>query len=118
VRTLTLLPTGIFDAFVSAVHDGDTVRVLLPVEVKIRLDGIQVAELSTPKGKEEAAWLKARIEGKWVQLDLLGDYKFGGERMGRVIVDGVDVGAEMVKAGRAVAWDGRGPRPVGSNAGE
>lgn len=107
------MPAGVYDVTVPLVHDGDTLWADIPVRVKVRLDGIQAAELSTPKGKEVAAWLKERIEGKAVALTLGGDYKFGGERMGSVSIDGVDVAQEMVAAGLAVKWDGRGPRPVG-----
>lgn len=113
MRTLTLLPAGTYDVTVAEVHDGDTIHVLVPVAVKVRLDGIQAAELHTPKGKDVAAWLKARVEGRQVVLTLRGDYKYGGERMGSVSVDGADVGQEMVDKGLAVRWDGRGPRPVG-----
>ena len=116
MRTLTLLPAGTYDVTVAEVHDGDTIHVLVPVAVKVRLAGIQAAELSTPKGQAVAAWLKARIEGKTVALTLGGEYKYGGERMGSVSVDGADVAAEMIAAGLAVAWDGRGPRPVGRAA--
>lgn len=118
MRTLTLLPAGTYDVVVDSVHDGDTIHVLVPVAVKVRLDGIQAAELATPKGKEVRDWLTARIAGKVVALDLRGDYKYGGERMGKVSVDGVDVGAEMVAKGLAVAWDGKGPRPAGMHAPE
>jgi hypothetical protein len=117
-RTLILLPAGaVYDATVPAVHDGDTLWVDIPVRQKVRLDGIQAAELSTPKGKEVAAWLQQRVGGKVVAVTILGEYKFGGERMARVSVDGVDVAEQMVSLGLAVKWDGRGPRPVGSTGG-
>jgi len=116
MNTLTLLPIGNYDVFVSKVHDGDSYHALVPVDVPIRSDGIQAAELKTDKGKLVAAWLKDRIEGKWCQLSLRAGYKYGanGERMGVVSIDGVDVCQEMIDKGLAVAWTGRGPRPVGA----
>jgi hypothetical protein len=113
-RTLTLLPAAVYDATVPIVHDGDTIWVDIPVREKVRIDGIQAAELSTPKGKTVAAWLTDRISGKAVVLTLKGDYKYGGERMASVSVDGVDVAQQMIDLGLAVKWDGKGPRPVGA----
>jgi endonuclease YncB( thermonuclease family) len=108
---------GTFDGYVVDVYDGDTIYLALPKLVKGRLDGLQAAELNTPKGKEVAEWLRSRIAGKWVGVDLRGFYKYGGRvrELMTVITDpaGVDVNAEMIQTGRAVYWDGKGPRPVG-----
>ncbi len=118
LRTLTLLPKATYDVLVREVHDGDTIRVLIPVEVKIRLDGIQAPELSTPKGPISRDWLTAKIGGKWAALTLGDDYKYGGERMGSIAINGTDVATEMIAKGLAVKWDGTGPRPVGQTSGE
>lgn len=116
IKTLVLLPKGRYGAFVRSVHDGDTMRVLLAVELPLRLDGIQAAELSTPKGKMVAQAVREKIQDKWVEVEVKGGYKYGanGERMGDIFVDGENLSEWLISQGLAVAWDGRGPRPYGA----
>lgn len=110
--SLTLLPAGKYKRVRALqVHDGDTLWVLIPVAVKIRLSDIDAPELSTPRGPASRDYLAGMVIDKDFELDLRGDYKYGGERMGVITVNGVNVGGKMVQSGHATPWDGTGTRP-------
>lgn len=113
--TLILLPAGHYTRVrVLSVHDGDTLWVLIPVAVKLRLDGIDAPELATPRGPAARDYLAALVIDKDLELDLGGNYKYGGERMGSL----PGVIEKMIAAGHATPWDGRGERPGSKGAGD
>ena len=85
-----------FSAKVVEVHDGDTVKVMWRernFEFRVRLSFIQAPELDEVGGTESRDWLKDRIEGQEVEIQvdpfnrvgkwgrLIGDIIFGGESM-------------------------------------
>lgn len=88
------------------VGDGDTVTLDAgsdgPVQgrVRVRLEAIDAPELSQPHGRESRRQLANRVQGRrvvveWHEKDRYGRY------VGRLLVDGVDVGLEQVSKGYA-----------------
>lgn len=114
MKSLTLIPqSGEYDALVNRVIDGDTLEVFLLVPIKVRINGIQVAEKKTEKGKSAAAILKP-IEKTVVRLTMHGTEKYG-RTLAAVKSDTLgDIAAWLIGQGMGVPWDGRGARPVGS----
>lgn len=100
--------------WVSWVLDGDTVMVLLDghVEpVRLRVDGIDAPERCQSGGEAAREALIGLALRKTVQVQGEASDVYG-RLVGRLKVDGVDLGAEMVRAGMAWAWhyqSGRGP---------
>lgn len=100
-------------------YDGDTITVDLPgihpligKEISIRIDGIDAPEI---KGRCDREIRLAR-EAKAVVTDMLSNAKrivlanVGRDKYFRidatVMTDGIDVGAELVRLGLAVKYDG------------
>lgn len=101
-------------AWVSWVMDGDTV-LLLPEgqheALKWRITGIDAPEICQSGGEAAREALVARVMRRTVQIEPQGQDVYG-RQIGRLLRDGQDVGAEMVAAGMAWAWQhrtGRGP---------
>ena len=101
-------------AWVSWVMDGDTV-LLLPEgqheALKWRITGIDAPEICQSGGEAAREALVARVMRRTVQSAPQGQDVYG-RQIGRLLRDGQDVGAEMVAAGMAWAWQhrtGRGP---------
>ena len=117
-------------AFVAA-HDADTCTLLISVgfevqiRVVVRILGINAPELATPAGQAAQryalAWLLAAGAGDWPliiasqkPLTPIGPDKFGGRWLAQVWrqSDGTELGSALIAAGLAVAWSGKGAKPV------
>lgn len=101
-------------AWVSWVMDGDTVLLVRPGQtdpVTLRIDGIDAPETCQPGGMASRDALIRLTLRKSVQVTDLGLDHYG-RQVGRLSVNGVDVGGEMVRSGMAWAYrfkTGRGP---------
>jgi micrococcal nuclease len=104
----------VWTGWVSWVMDGDTVLVVRPGQkepVRLRLDAMDAPETCQPGGPEARDAMIALALRKPVQVQTLGHDSYGRD-IGRLSVDGLDLGAEMVRSGRAWAYrfrTGRGP---------
>jgi endonuclease YncB( thermonuclease family) len=109
-----------YPAKVTAVHDADTVRVQVDQgwgnwrDCSIRLSGINAIELKRPGGIEARDHLARMMPpGTPVTLISHGWDKYGDRTDGQIILpNGVDAGLQMITDGYAVAWNGKGPKPV------
>jgi len=119
MSNLTPVPF-VYRATVTGVHDGDTVTITIDlgfdtalVGKAVRLAGINAPELRTPAGKAAQQWLCSRLVGKVITLQ---SFKDKTEKYGRILgdiwLDGVHINEEIVSAGHAVVWNGKGVRPV------
>lgn len=88
---------------VVSVADGDTVTVLdaFNTEHKIRLMGIDAPEIEMPFGEWSRENLSSLVFGKQVIIEHGKQDRFG-RIVGKIIVNGVDVNLEQLKAG--MAW--------------
>lgn len=104
----------VWTGWVSWVMDGDTVLVVRPNQqepVKLRLDAVDAPETCQSGGAAARDAMIALALRKPVQVQPLGHDSYGRD-IGRLSVDGVDLGAEMVRSGMAWAYrfrTGRGP---------
>lgn len=104
----------VWTGWVSWVMDGDTVLVVRPGQqepVKLRLDAVDAPETCQPGGAAARDAMMALALRKSVQVQPLGHDSYGRD-IGRLTVNGVDLGAEMVRSGMAWAYrfrTGRGP---------
>lgn len=95
---------------VTYVVDGDTVSVR-PLQggkpVSIRIDGIDAPEICQSGGDASRDALKLRVLDRQVVVDgrSRDDY---GRLLGKVLLDGADVGERMVKDGHAWSYRYRG----------
>jgi len=136
---------GPYPGTVLSLHDGDTFRVEISIPrarhtrdvgwdltlpsssalgwqarivVDVRLYGCNAAEIATPAGKADLAYLQTLIPvGTIVALTSYGWDKYGGRTDAAITLvgganDGKDLTALMVAAGHAAPWDGTGPKPV------
>jgi len=123
----------VYRAQLVSCHDADTQTYVFDlgfnvrVRVAIRALGINAPELATPDGQAAQryalAWLMAAGPGDWPLIVAsrkattpIGPDKFGG-RFDALVwrqSDGTELGAALIAAGMAVAWDGRGAKPVPS----
>jgi len=100
------------------VIDGDTVVTRLMVfpdevhGVSVRLRGIDAPEVHSTDacerhwGTKARDWLRRRLpSGAQVRVDELGLGSFAGRVIGRVLVNGKDVGEQEVAAGLAVHYE-------------
>ena len=103
-------------AWVSWVMDGDTVMLVPEGEagrepVRLRIQDIDAPESCQPGGEAAREALMALVLRRTVRVEEQGQDSYG-RQLGRLYVDGRDVGAEMVRDGQAWAWrhrTGRGP---------
>lgn len=88
---------------VVGVADGDTVTVLdaTNTQFKIRLMGIDAPEKKQAFGQKSKEHLSELVFNKQVSVEYTKKDKYG-RTVGKVIMDGVDVNLEQVKAG--LAW--------------
>jgi endonuclease YncB( thermonuclease family) len=95
-----------YEAHVARVVDGDTLIVLdnRGAEHKIRLDMIDAPELDQPFGSQSARHLRTMAGNDRVVVSARGRDPYGRE-IGRVIVNGSDVGLTMVRSGYAWFYD-------------
>lgn len=100
--------------WVSWVMDGDTVLLVRDGQhepVKLRVDGIDAPETCQPGGAEARDAMIRLALRKSVSVVDLGHDSYG-RQLGRLSVDGLDLGAEMVRSGMAWAYrfrTGHGP---------
>lgn len=122
------LLSGPHPARVTRVVDGDTIRcdiragdLLLGTERlevwamdrPVRLLGCNAAEVRTDAGKAAREHLRGMLpEGTPVVLDLVDDYKYGGELVAGVWLAGADLVAYLIQQQWAAPWNGRGPMPL------
>jgi micrococcal nuclease len=111
-----------YSARVIRVLDGDTVDVEIDLgldiatHARIRLAGLNAAEMSTPSGEPARKHLEELLAaaGSPVTIRTQKDRR---EKYGRYLGTflrtggGLDVNASMVADGFAKVWDGRGARP-------
>ena len=84
------------------VKDGDSLVVASAGrEVDVRLAGIDAPELRQPRGSEARAALESMVGGREVTLQLVGGDAYR-RVVAHILVDGVDVNAELVR--RGLAW--------------
>ena len=127
MRTLTrcfvvlalLLPwlvqaSEVWTGWVSWVMDGDTVLLVRDGQhepVKLRIEGIDAPEICQPGGAEARDAMIRLALRKPVQV-LDHGHDVYGRQIGRLLMDDVDLGAEMVRSGMAWAYSfrtGKGP---------
>ena len=90
---------------VTEVIDGDTISVVVDGDTeRLRLIGINAPERGECLAEEATGWLRERTQGQAVAL--VSDVS-QRDRYGRLLryveVDGADIGAELVRAGLAIA---------------
>ena len=102
------------------VYDGDTITVVFfvgsePVQMKIRLNGIDTPEIRAGKGKlkiEKIAGKKCRdylnslVGDKIVTLVIYKWDKYGGRMVGDIYVDGMNISQHIIEKGYANPYDG------------
>ncbi len=102
------------------VYDGDTITVIfllgnVPVQMKIRLKGIDTPEVRAGKGKLKAEkiagkvcrdYLRSLVGNKIVTLIISDWDKYGGRVIGDIYFDGENVSYYMMKNGYAKSYDG------------
>ena len=103
-----ILHTGAssWSGWVSWVADGDTLLVLpdqAHEAVKLRIEGIDAPERCQPGGDASRDVLIGLVHRKTVQVFTHGTDTYG-RVLGRVELEGQDVGAEMVASGMAWAY--------------
>jgi len=104
----------VWSGWVSWVMDGDTVLLVREGQrdpVKLRIEGIDAPESCQPGGSEAREAMMVLALRKSVQVTDRGQDSYG-RQIGRLSVDGVDLGAEMVRSGQAWAYNfrtGKGP---------
>ena len=119
VALLWCLPGGVqaaesWTGWVSWVMDGDTVLLVREGQhepVKLRIQGIDAPESCQPGGSASRDALIGLALRKSVQVEDQGQDSYG-RQIGRLSVNGVDLGAEMVRSGMAWAYKfrtGKGP---------
>jgi micrococcal nuclease len=93
-------------AWVSWVMDGDTL-LLVPQDHKepftVRIDGIDSPETCQPGGEASRDAMIRLALRKTVQVQAFGQDHYG-RQVAQVRIDGVDLGAEMVRSGMAWAY--------------
>ena len=91
-----------FEGKVVALADGDTITVLRDgTQVKIRLEGIDAPEKNQAFGNKAKVALSDHVFRKVVTVNATGTDKYG-RTLARVIIDGQDVSALIVREG--FAW--------------
>lgn len=93
-----------FSGRVVRVVDGDTVQVLTDGKmVKVRLNGIDAPESGQPFGqRSKQNLLKLAVQKQTVVIANNTDRY--GRWLGTLMIDGIDINAEQVKAGMAWAY--------------
>ena len=90
-----------FSGRVVSVADGDTITVLVGREqVKVRLIEIDAPERAQAFGNRAKQALAAMVFGKDVEVEERGKDRYK-RTLGRVVVNGLDANAEMVRQGYA-----------------
>lgn len=104
----------VWSGHVIGVMDGDTVLLVREGQrqaIKLRIDGIDAPEICQTGGAQAREAMVRLALRQAVQVDDRGVDSYG-RSVGRILVDGVDLGAEMVRTGMAWAYrfrTGKGP---------
>ncbi len=105
VLVILFLPVFCFaiEGKVVGAADGDTVMVLTPdkQQIKVRLYGVDCPEKAQDYGQKAKQFTSSMIFGKTVDLETVGDGKYG-RSAGIIKIDGKILNEELVKAG--FAW--------------
>lgn len=94
---------GTLQGRVVSISDGDTVTILdsTNTQLKIRLMGIDAPEKKQAFGNKSKESLSNLVFNKQVAVEYSKKDKYG-RTVGKIIVDGIDVNLEQIKAG--MAW--------------
>lgn len=100
-----------FRAHIVKVIDGDTVKVSVnfrSFEFPVRFLGINAPEMSEG-GEQSKRWLKSKIEGLEVDIQIDGENRVGkyGRLLGNIIANGMNVNNESIRAGMATEFKNR-----------
>ena len=95
-----------FDARVVSVHDGDSIRVktdFRDFDFPIRLLDIQAPELDEEGGRASKDFLRERLEGQDVHVEINPGNRVGkfGRLLGHIMIMGMNVGVESMQRGYA-----------------
>jgi len=109
---------GPYDAQVERVKDGDTILLDVQLwpgleqEISLRLDGVNTPEKRGSPDCEKIEAQKATdftsafVSGGWVVLDNVRLGKYAKRALGKISVDGVDLGQALLDAGLAREYHG------------
>ncbi len=105
--------TGDGPWLVVAVQDGDTVSAKAPdgVQHRIRLIGIDAPEFDQPHGRQARDALATQVGGRQVMVESHGLDQHG-RLLARLLVEGRDVNASLVRDGHAWAFGRVAPDPA------
>lgn len=107
-----------YKADVIRVIDGDTVKLAVHVwpgliqEINLRLDGVNTPEKRSSAKCERAAGRAATdftvrfMGGESVEVTDVSLGKYAGRVLGKISVDGVDLGTALIEAGHAKPYSG------------
>lgn len=100
-----------FRGTVNTVHDGDTITVdtvFRDFPTKVRFGLIDTKELSE-EGGEAKEYVRRRIEGKLVEILVDPENRVGryGRLIGEVIIEGINLGQELINIGLATPFSQR-----------
>jgi endonuclease YncB( thermonuclease family) len=115
------MPQYVYRAEVVKIRDADTILARLDlgvhcsIVIPIRFKGVNAPERNTPEGAAATAWLTNRLPvGTQCVISTYLDHTDRYARLiGRIYYHGC-VNEDLVRAGHAVPWDGKGTRPNNS----
>lgn len=103
-------PRQSLTATVVAVNDGDTVVIEAagdpPAVLRVRIEGIDAPESCQPWGREAGEALRQRVLGREVRVELRGQDVYR-RSLGRLSIDGEDLGGWMLSQGHAWTYGRR-----------
>lgn len=126
---LLLLPTFSFSHDlvlpIISVTDGDTIKTSLTLPCPLCDVSIRIINIDTPESTWRAACVKERelglqakvfvenlVKGHSIMTITNHDWdKYGGRINAEVLVNGKNIGEELIKAGLAKPYTGSGPKP-------
>lgn len=123
-----------YRAYATRVIDGDTVELEIDLGLRVtvtqtvRVAGINAPEVTTTAGRTAQAavnvWMGLALipdgaNAKWPLTITTAKPDGNGDKYGRWLAsisraDGRDLATDMIAAGHAIAWDGKGQKPVAS----
>jgi endonuclease YncB( thermonuclease family) len=108
-------------------HDGDTISlevrlgwgIMVGEPFTFRVLGLNCPELKAPGGPQAweftSRWFAGAGDEKWpFVVESVKFDKFGGRFDGHIwrVRDGANLADDLIAAGHAAPWDGRGPKPT------
>jgi len=103
--------TDDFRAKVVKVTDGDTIRVTCDFRdfsFPIRFADLAAPELNEAGGVESRNWLKSKIEGEEVDIEITPQrVEKWGRLLAKVFFRGMNLAEESVTMGKSVSWEDR-----------